>query len=284
VRNRIIVGLLAIPAIIFILFETFSNGILFFSFVLLMAYFCSYEYFNLFTKKVSGRLKVSSIVLTVVVISSCFVITKFNFAAQRLYMYHLPLAVFPLAFLVLFGFQIFRKSFIGAIEEAALAFFPIVYIGIGFGSLLLLKGFHQQGNYFVLYAFIVVWFTDSFAYFTGRFFGRHKLGLPVSPNKTVEGLIGGLGFAMLGAAALKLLFPAVFKGWVLFSWPVLLPATLLFGLLGQVGDLIESVLKRSTGVKDSDASIPGHGGFLDVFDAQIFVTPFIYIILVLLGR
>jgi phosphatidate cytidylyltransferase len=114
--------------------------------------------------------------------------------------------------------------------------------------------------------------ADTGAYFAGRLFGRHKLYEKVSPKKTIEGAVGGLaagiGFAFLGRAiapGLGDLTP--------------LDAILLGGVgaaLGIVGDLFESLLKRSSGVKDSGDLIPGHGGVLDRIDALLFVGPFVY--------
>jgi phosphatidate cytidylyltransferase len=120
----------------------------------------------------------------------------------------------------------------------------------------------------VLLLFVLVWGCDSFAYYTGRSFGRHKLAPRVSPNKTWEGTIGGfVGGTLIGAAA---------GTWWVF--PELGPVRgALVGALatsaGQLGDLVESLWKRGAGVKDSGTFLPGHGGFYDRVDSLLFAAP-----------
>ncbi len=142
----------------------------------------------------------------------------------------------------------------------------IVYVGVLFSFVALLKK-RDQGALWVVLLLSVVWAGDTGAYFAGRAFGRHKLHPKVSPKKTWEGSLGGL-LASLGAGALA-------AGWYLpsFPWSGLALAVLPAAVLGQSGDLCESVLKRSCGVKDSGRVLPGHGGILDRVDALIFAAP-----------
>ncbi len=116
-----------------------------------------------------------------------------------------------------------------------------------------------------LLALFVTWLSDTFAYLVGKTWGRHKLIPRVSPNKTVEGAIGGLAAAALTAA--------ICDAWFGMDIGVGLAIVigLVLGAVGQLGDLSESMLKRSRGVKDSSDLIPGHGGMLDRIDALIFV-------------
>ncbi len=119
------------------------------------------------------------------------------------------------------------------------------------------------------------WMCDSGAYFTGRGLGRHKLYPAASPNKTVEGLLGGIVAAAVVLPVLAAL------GW---AHPVALDYTalpIIVGLVGQSGDLLESLMKRETQVKDTSAALPGHGGFLDRFDSLLLSTPFFYVYLLL---
>ncbi len=116
-----------------------------------------------------------------------------------------------------------------------------------------------------LLALFVTWLSDTFAYLVGKTWGRHKLIPRVSPNKTVEGAIGGLAAAAITAVACDALF-----GMEIGLGPALVVG-LVLGVVGQIGDLSESMLKRARGVKDSGALIPGHGGMLDRIDALIFV-------------
>jgi phosphatidate cytidylyltransferase len=128
-----------------------------------------------------------------------------------------------------------------------------------------------RGSGYVLMSLMFAWMADSGAYFAGRAFGKHKLYAAVSPKKTVEGLVGALVGAMLGATLAHF--------WYLREIPLLdaLVLALVAGLLGQLGDLGESLLKRSTGVKDSGEIVPGHGGMLDRLDALFVTSALVYL-------
>jgi phosphatidate cytidylyltransferase len=114
------------------------------------------------------------------------------------------------------------------------------------------------------------WWGDTGGYFAGRFLGKHKLYAAVSPNKTVEGAVGGLVGSVAGALAASLGFLRA----VPLSHSI--PLAILAGVLGQAGDLGESLIKRSTGVKDSGAIVPGHGGILDRVDALLMASITVY--------
>ncbi len=130
----------------------------------------------------------------------------------------------------------------------------------------------------VLLVFVMTWANDTFAYFAGRFFGRHKLWERVSPHKTWEGFAGGALGSVVGALAVRALLLDALPPW----------AALLAGagaaVIGPLGDLAESMLKRAAGVKDSGRLIPGHGGLLDRIDALLFVAPWTYALAMLLDR
>ncbi len=130
----------------------------------------------------------------------------------------------------------------------------------------------------VLFLFLIVWGCDSFAYYTGRSFGRRKLAPRVSPNKTWEGTIGGLvGATLIGAAGGMWLMPEL--------GPALgAIAGALASSAGQVGDLVESMWKRGAGVKDSGTFLPGHGGFYDRVDSLLFAGPVLAAILSIFRR
>ena len=142
----------------------------------------------------------------------------------------------------------------------------MVYVGVLFFFVARLKR-QPDGARWIILLLSVVWAGDTGAYFAGRAFGCHKLHPKVSPKKTWEGALGGL-LASLVAGALA-------AGWYLpaFPWIGLLVAVLPAAVLGQAGDLCESVLKRACGVKDSGRILPGHGGILDRVDALIFAAP-----------
>ena len=116
--------------------------------------------------------------------------------------------------------------------------------------------------------FIGTWASDSFAYFAGCAFGSHKLAPAISPNKTIEGFFGGL----IGTIAV-----IVGIGWLLaMPLPQMAGLGAAIAVLGTLGDLVESMMKRQTGIKDSGAIIPGHGGVWDRFDSVLFTAPLVY--------
>lgn len=124
--------------------------------------------------------------------------------------------------------------------------------------------------------FILIWANDTGAYLTGMSFGSHKLFERISPKKTWEGFIGGIIIASLAAWILSGWLGVVDKiHWVIIA--------LIVSIAGTYGDLVESMLKRSTGVKDSGSIMPGHGGFLDRFDSAIVSFPIVYLFISLFG-
>lgn len=152
-------------------------------------------------------------------------------------------------------------------EEAAFAAFSALYVGIGFYYLIETRFY---GFEYVFYALLVIWMTDSGAYFTGRKLGKRKLWPEISPNKTVEGFIGGIIFAILFACLFQFFYPLA------SSYILLTVITIVASIFGQLGDLVESALKRHFNVKDSGTLLPGHGGILDRFDSLLFVLPLIH--------
>jgi phosphatidate cytidylyltransferase len=171
---------------------------------------------------------------------------------------------------------LFTLARLGVIETAALracalGFGPL-FVAVPLTLLALMRvNLGAAGSGSVILALGLAWFADTGAYFAGRFLGKHKLYEAVSPKKTVEGAVGGLVasvvWALLGCV------------WFLPTLPVLhaVPLALVAGVLGQSGDLAESLLKRSTGVKDSGAIVPGHGGILDRVDALIVTSLVVYL-------
>lgn len=152
----------------------------------------------------------------------------------------------------------------------------LIAISYGFFPWLAVWGLLQFGENarYVLLLLAIVWSGDTGAYFCGRYFGKRKLAPRMSPNKTVEGAIGGLASSVVGG----LIINAVYGG-ALASWAMILVVSLVGGALGQMGDLVESCLKRFSGVKDSGVIFPGHGGVLDRVDGLLFAAPAIWFIL-----
>ena len=149
-----------------------------------------------------------------------------------------------------------------------------LYAGLGLGPIAALREMGPEGLQWVISALVITWANDTCAYFAGRLLGRHKLHPTVSPNKTWEGFAGGVVGSVAGMYIAR---------WVAF--PALTPTDcwalgLLGAVLGPLGDLCESLLKRAHGVKDSGTLIPGHGGLLDRVDALLFNAPAVYLYVV----
>jgi phosphatidate cytidylyltransferase len=159
----------------------------------------------------------------------------------------------------------------GVLGDVAAAVFPAVYLGLPLGSFVALHALAGRESVMLLLLTVVV--SDTSQYFAGRWFGRHQLSPATSPKKTVEGALGGFIVApAVMAVVARWWLPGRSTGWVL------LVGLAIVGL-GIAGDLFESLLKRSAGVKDSSALIPGHGGVLDRIDAMLFAAPVFYVLL-----
>lgn len=130
------------------------------------------------------------------------------------------------------------------------------------------------GAFLLLWLLAVTKFTDMGAYITGSLFGKHKMIPHISPGKTWEGIIGAIFFALLGGCGLFALFPENLAA--LHSWPHAICLALLLAVLAVIGDLAESVLKRSINAKDSGNMLPGIGGGLDLIDSLCFTAPALY--------
>lgn len=154
--------------------------------------------------------------------------------------------------------------------------FLTMYVTVSMSCIMLSKKYF--GNGYMMLVFLCAWSSDSFAYLTGRFIGKHKLIPHVSPNKTVEGAIGGIvGAAVVCTVYLLILNHALNLD---VPWYIIGPVTGIVGsLFGQIGDLVASAIKRDTGVKDFGTFFPGHGGFMDRFDSVMFIAPFVFGIL-----
>jgi phosphatidate cytidylyltransferase len=145
----------------------------------------------------------------------------------------------------------------------------IVYVPFLLGHLILIRDWNK-GIVWTCFVLAIVFAGDTGAFYVGKAFGRHKLSPNISPGKTVEGAVGGL--------AANLLIGAMFKQYWLpeLPWGLCVCLVVLMGVTGQVGDLVESMLKRSVGMKDSGSLLPGHGGVLDRIDGLLFAAPVLY--------
>ncbi|MFE8695150.1 phosphatidate cytidylyltransferase [Cytobacillus sp. FJAT-53684] len=154
-------------------------------------------------------------------------------------------------------------------DDVAFSVLATLYVGIGFYYFIETR---EAGLIYLFFSLFIIWATDSGAYFIGRAIGKRKLWPEISPNKTIEGSLGGV-FCALIVAILFLLFTDIRATFLQLSI-----ITGVLSVFGQIGDLVESALKRHYDVKDSGKIMPGHGGILDRFDSLLFVWPLIHFI------
>ncbi|WP_373760596.1 phosphatidate cytidylyltransferase [Streptococcus ferus] len=190
------------------------------------------------------------------------------------YLTFLPLdgsfTAFSLIVLLILAGTVLNSS-VYSFEDAAYPLASSLYVGIGFQNLVNAR---IAGLDKVFLALFIVWATDIGAYMIGRQLGQRKLMPAVSPNKTIEGSLGGVGSAVLVALLFMLFDKSVYAPHNFF---VMLILVAVFSVFAQFGDLVESAIKRHFGVKDSGKLIPGHGGILDRFDSLIFVFPIMHL-------
>ncbi|WP_312194763.1 phosphatidate cytidylyltransferase [Epilithonimonas vandammei] len=184
----------------------------------------------------------------------------------------LSLALIPIAAITLFKFP--KELYF----ENGKLIFTVVYLALPFGFALGLPKFSTLDPEYtftleVFMLFVLIWSSDTFAYLTGKFFGKHKMAPKISPKKTWEGFAGGVVLTLVLAFFVEKYFPELRGNWMIVG--------LLVSIFAPLGDLVESQLKRSFAVKDSGNIIPGHGGVLDRLDSFIICAPVVYLYFIL---
>ena len=185
----------------------------------------------------------------------------------------IAVAVCLVCMLYMLAVTIFSHGSIN-ITQSMTALAVSFYIIAAFSCMVFLRDFNDAGAYLYLLVFLGAWVPDTFAYFTGRLFGKHKLIPDVSPKKTVEGAIGGALFCVLAFVGFGFLYNSFWLAEGHSALPIWLMAVagLLSALVSMIGDLSMSVIKRHYGIKDYGRLLPGHGGFLDRFDSVLAVA------------
>lgn len=166
-----------------------------------------------------------------------------------------------------------------ALSSIAYSFMAILYIALPLAMLYAMRSAMPGGQWLVLGMFIMIWLNDTGAYLVGSSIGKHRLLERVSPKKSIEGFVGGVIFAVCAAPLFYYCFPGQFGTFPLLT---LCMMGLCVGIFGTLGDLVESRIKRTVGVKDSGNILPGHGGILDRIDSLLLVTPAVAVLLMLL--
>lgn len=259
--TRIIVSAVFIPLILAV---CYAGGLFFLVFVLAIGILSFYEFSGL------SKNKIAFTNLIIGLLSTCLLII--NSYYSFIDFFRLILLIIS----VLVFVELFRKKE-SAILNLGVSFLGIFYIGLFSSTVVLLREFFTEdyfsGGYLIISIFITIWICDSAAFFLGTAFGKHKLFPRVSPKKSWEGSIAGFIFALLTMIALKYI--------ILYSFSFVdaLITGIIIGSVGQIGDLVESLIKRDAGVKDSSNLIPGHGGIFDRFDSLMLSSPVIYLYL-----
>ena len=179
--------------------------------------------------------------------------------------------LFYLLFAHVFGFGKINT------RDMALVFTTSVYVTVSFTCIVLLRNAKELGDYVYMFIFIGAWVTDVFAYFGGRFFGKHKLCPNVSPKKTIEGAISGVIFCSLFFVLYAMIIGKLEN--IVPNYAIIAVIGAFISVISQLGDLAASAIKRDYGVKDYGKIFPGHGGVLDRFDSILAVAPFLYMLM-----
>ena len=232
-----------------------------------VAIMCLHEYFSCFKDKAKPIQEIGYI--SALVIPCVHLLEK----EQLTYL----LLIIPITMVWVFA-RIIASNMKITIYDAAITVLGIIYI-VGFMVFLPLTVGLENGKLLVWYSIIAAWGTDTFAYFVGKAFGKHKF-TEVSPKKSLEGCLGGL----VGGVLLTLGYTYILNTYFDYNIPYLYITivSMLLSIIGQIGDLAASTIKRYAGVKDFGRLIPGHGGMLDRLDSIIFVAPFAYFFLTIM--
>ena len=264
--KRVLTTILGLPIVILIF--VFGNKYIMNSLIMIASIICMYEYFGA-VKKVSKPIE------WVGYLSNIFIILA-SFFQEELLLKMLLLEI-PVIILILFLHVIISDMKI-TFKDVLYTFFGIIYIPV-FLTFLALIRCKEDGRVLLLGTLVIAWATDIFAYLVGKFLGKHKF-TKISPNKTIEGTIGGT----VGAIISILVYTLILNKFLGMQYLYLQMAVigLALSLISQIGDLIASSIKRLVDVKDYGNLIPGHGGMLDRIDSLLFISPFAYMIFMIL--
>lgn len=247
--------------------------------LLIVVMMASSEIVNLFPHEQDKPLK-NIVGCCSVMLYVFFVVLSGNLDSMESGIYIAPIFFFVPLIIALFSKKHDYVSIVGA------SWLSMIFVALPCGIMTMFYNEELMGTdngwVLLIFAYILIWVNDIFAYLTGSAIGRHKLCPRISPKKTIEGSVGGAVFTMLFAYFINRFLLNVFFFDNLISNVEVLFLALGVVVFGTLGDLTESMMKRHAGVKDSGNIIPGHGGILDRFDATFMAMPFVFIYLLLI--
>jgi phosphatidate cytidylyltransferase len=268
--NRWITALILIPLLLWVLIK--GSTLLLAAVVTIVAIFAMGEYLKIIFQNddnpVSNTIKIISYTASIMlIVGTCLGSWEIEFLI--LFLNFMALSIF-----VLFKFADNQEVF----QLIAKQILGIVYIPISLSLLIFMKEF-DQGNLWIIWLLIVIFSNDTGAFYGGKFFGKNALSPNISPNKTIEGSIGGIITSLIVGFVFSVIF---FKDFSLSF--LMIPASFMLAITGQIGDLFESAMKRASNIKDSGSILPGHGGMLDRIDGLLLAIPVLYVYLVFIVR
>lgn len=255
--QRVAVGVVAVPIIFFL---CMAGGLYFFSFIAIVSAVALREFYGLAEAKGAKPL------VTLGIVGGFFINLSFFLPVAS---HPPPFAIVLLLIVIVFSVRELFHDEGSALLNLSTTLLGVLYISLFLGTLIGLR--ELLGGYAVMSVFAIIWICDSAAFHVGSALGKHKLFPRVSPQKSWEGAAAGLIFAIVSALAAKYLV----LGFLSVASAVIIGT--IVGTIGQLGDLVESLMKRDAGVKDSSTLIPGHGGAFDRFDSMLLVAPCVYL-------
>jgi phosphatidate cytidylyltransferase len=264
--KRVITGLMFLPIIIAC---TYYGGWSFFIFVTALAFFSLNEFYSLMNKKGYSPSYLIGFLVTL------FFMWFTTYTVRHPHWEPYATGILTTAIIITFAGGIFLRKAQDSTINASITLLGILYVGWMFSYLTLIREMNPPGALFwkshgayLFFLIISIWACDTSAYLVGTYFGKVKLSPYISPKKTVEGAAAGLVIGIVAASIFgKLIGMSMMHVVILGS---------IIGIVGQISDLVESLIKRDAGVKDSSSIIPGHGGILDRMDSFILTAPIMY--------